>query len=85
MSAKITTNRVPEHLVGTREGLFHVLRGTDIIPQEDPMARAELPRLVQLDKLAQRTAALRNSPVFQKSERDQMSAFLNKDEICFAF
>ncbi|WP_306121143.1 hypothetical protein [Roseovarius sp. MMSF_3359] len=84
MYAKISTNRVPEHLVGTREGLFHVLRGTDIIPQEDPMARAELPRVVQIDKLAQRTAELRNSPVFLKSERDRMSAFLNKDEFCFA-
>lgn len=85
MSANISTKRVPEHLVGTREGLFHVLRGTDIIPQEDPMARAELPRFVQIDKLAQRTAALRNTPVFLKSERDRMSAFLNKDEFCFAF
>lgn len=84
MSAELSTNRVPEHLVGTREGLFHVLRGTDIIPQEDPMARAELPRVVQLDKVAQQAAALRNSPVFLKSERDRMSAFLNEDEFCFA-
>ena len=83
MSADTSTNRVPNHLVGTRQGLFHVLRGSTIIPQEDPMARAELPSMIQMDEAMLQSPALQNSPVFLKSQRDRLSAFLSKDEFCF--
>ena len=85
MSAILSSKRVPEHLAGTREGLFYVLRGADIIPIDDPMARAELPRAVHPDKILSQGPTFFESPVFLKSERDRLSAFLNKDEFCFNF
>lgn len=78
-----TQKPVPEHLVGTRQGLFHVLQGTPLLPQDDPMARAEMPRAPQVDDAAQRPNAILHLPVFLKSERDRVNAFLNRDEFCF--
>lgn len=71
--------------MGTRQGLFHVLRGNTILPQDDPMARAELPRAAPVGTDAEPSQAILNSPVFLKSERDRMNAFLNKDEFRFNF
>ncbi len=47
------------------------------------MARAEMPRAPQVDDAAQRPNAILHLPVFLKSERDRVNAFLNRDEFCF--
>lgn len=49
------------------------------------MARAELPRAAPVGTDAEPSQAILNSPVFLKSERDRMNAFLNKDEFRFNF
>ena len=85
MTIHTTTKRVPEHLVGTRAGLFHVLRGTSILPQDDPMATADLPNAFVTEQSNTKSDAMTTSPVFQKSERDRMNAFLSKDEFHFHY
>ena len=83
MSADIENKRVPDHLVGTREGLFHVLRGSEIFPQEDPMARAELPRGARFGDVLLQSFKSRATPVFPDSDQHGFADFLFEDEFCF--
>lgn len=85
MAIITSKDRVPEHLVGTRAGLFHVLRGTSIVPQDDPMARAELPEVSAAEDSSIFSDVLRNSPVFLKSTRDKIAALMREDEFHFNF
>ena len=85
MSNTATKDRVPEHLVGTRAALFHVLRGASIAPAEDPMARAEMHDPATLGAPGQLPDAAHNSPVFLKSARDRFTALMREDEFHFNF
>ena len=85
MSANTAPNRVPFHLVGTREGLFHLLRGTTIVPQDDAMARAELPRAADSygDVLIQPHMPP-YTPVYERTDREKIARFLQDDEFDFS-
>lgn len=87
MTANTTASRVPHHLVGTREGLFHLLRGATIVPQDDAMARAELPRVTAYgDVLIQPPAptCAAPAPVRDRSDRERIARFLQDDTFDFS-
>ena len=84
MSANIESKRVPDHLVGTRQGLFHLLLRAEILPADDPMARAELPRTGRYGDVLLQSYKSQSTPVFPKSDQQRLSDFLLEDEFDFS-
>ena len=83
MSAIISNDQVPEHLIGTREGLFHLLRGTSIDPEDDVFPRPALPRVARYKEALLRQTSSFYVKRFEKSEKDKIANLLRDDEFCF--
>lgn len=83
MSAKNSNDHVPEHLIGTREGLFHLLRGTSIAPEDDILVRAEMPRVVRYKDVLLRASSAHYARRMDRPLKDKIAELLQEDEFRF--
>ena len=83
MSAKNSNDHVPEHLKGTREGLFHLLRGSSIVPEDEMSIRPELPRVMRYDEVLIQPSAARYTRHRERPLKEKIAELLQEDEFCF--
>lgn len=83
MSGSHSYKRIPEHLVGTREGLFHLLRGTEIMPEEKPFIRARLPEISRFGDVLLRSNSPRYVQRAEPAENERIAKLLFDDEFQF--
>ncbi len=83
MSARSAAIRVPDHLIGTRQGLFHLLRANDLVPDEDPMARAELPKPGHFNDIILQAGLPVKVDHFSTKEQNDGTSLIYQDEFYF--
>ncbi len=83
MSANISNEQVPEHLIGTREGLFHLLRGTSLDPEDDVFPGPAMPRVARYKNALLRQTSPFYARRIEKTEKDKIANLLRDDEFCF--
>ncbi len=83
MSARPASIHVPDHLIGTRQGLFHLLRETNLVPNEDPMARAKLLKPEHFGDIILQAGMPVKVDHFSTKEQNDGTSLIYQDEFYF--